>query len=200
MYNDNDMNIEMEDGLDLFPFLKKEPNEREEDVDENLLEDIGTADENDFPGADEILREVCETGTCLSVSLTCNDKEISSGTYMDVSVDIEKHHDFMQVTVKDGSNEADIIDELYSILNSYGKAMNAEGKIKESGTDILLTFMPEKYFGEVIFGCNAPVFWALTADRTEVPVDRVIMLFGPDNVGIFSLEGEKEEEAADEKR
>ena len=84
------------------------------------------------------------------------------------------------------------INTLFSMLKKYGQVMSEETAY-DGRCGIVLSFLPERYTN-IILACNDPLFWAMTADRANLPADKVVMAFGPETVGIFTLESEEEGE------
>lgn len=144
--------------------------------------------DNVLPESGEILKAVCSEGTYLSVLQTLDGEDGISKTFLDVPVEIEKHSNVMQVNIMGGG-----ITEIYEILYRHSKAMDELSMEGNSNSGILFIFIPEKYLGEFVFGCNDPVFWALTAAKPGALADRISMAFLPYNVGIFTV-GEEDVE------
>lgn len=140
-----------------------------------------------FPTAEEVLEALREPGTIMeAVLLSDINNEEDEGkqiSVQNIKIDIESRYGFTAVTVS-----GDII-ELCSLLDEYEQMAGQPGPVAE----LQLMFMPEKYYGEAMYGCNAPVYWAPTSELLYSTADRMTFLFLPDNVGIFSFEVGKEE-------
>lgn len=137
-----------------------------------------------FPSPEEILEEVCSKGTQLTCILTYGKSGEWTERMDDVEVTLEKHKTMMQVIVS-GRH----INTLFSMLKKYGQVMSEEAAY-DGRCGIVLSFLPERYTN-IILACNDPLFWAMTADKVGQPADKVVMAFGPETVGIFTLESEE---------
>ena len=124
-----------------------------------------------FPSPEEILEEVCSKGTQLTCILTYGKSGEWTERMDDVEVSLEH------------------INTLFSMLKKYGQVMSEEAAY-DGRCGIVLSFLPERYTN-IILACNDPLFWAMTADKVGQPADKVVMAFGPETVGIFTLESEE---------
>lgn len=143
--------------------------------------------DDEFPLPEEILEEVCSKGTQLTCILTYGKSGEWTERMDDVEVSLEKHKTLMQLIVS-----GEHINTLFSMLKKYGQVMSEETAY-DGRCGIVLSFLPERYTN-IILACNDPLFWAMTADRANLPADKVVMAFGPETVGIFTLESEEEGE------
>lgn len=171
------------------PSLKKSL----ENVSDNTEEVTNTLDSQDdeildvndeFPSPEEILEEVCSKGTQLTCVLTYGKSGEWTERMDDVEVSLEKHKTMMQVIVS-----GEYINTLFSMLKKYGQVMSEETAY-DGRCGIVLSLLPERYTN-IILACNDPLFWAMTADKVGQPADKVVMAFGPETVGIFTLESEE---------
>lgn len=139
---------------------------------------------DEFPSPEEILEEVCSKGTQLTCILTYGKSGEWTERMDDVEVSLEKHKTMMQLIVS-----GEHINTLFSMLKKYGQVMSEETAY-DGRCGIVLSFLPERYTN-IILACNDPLFWAMTADKVGQPADKVVMAFGPETVGIFTLESEE---------
>lgn len=143
--------------------------------------------------ADEVLQEIEEgrfsVGILLNTSGAEDDYE-SEKVYSDVQASFRKQGAFFQVEFR--GSDADL-NSIWQQLESYGNAANKS--TDESNLALCsILFIPSKYVSTVVFEVDAPVFWALSANRIGNPANCIRLVAPADFIGVYETGFDAKEE------